>query len=304
MSNYSSEIDTLIRAYFRRTLAEVEQKAFEARLETDADFSSAFALEKENRAFFKVYEYYKMQEADAIIQSIEKSNPLTWNVTENSDNQANEASKKWLGLGLLLVMGLSLGLYVYYAQHTSSNTPTISAPIQAEKLSHQDTTKSAERAVNVQDTLHKTTTNPDRVPKIVPKNTAFEDSLKSYLDVEKAIKTSQNELIIFLKTNLSINHYLIDTLKALTNCEHQKNNFSLAPPKFLLLADSLVLDSIRIMQVFPPPPTSLLTLQRQRNTIQQWEKASIARKDKAYQRNQALKDQIKRYSRELKACRG
>lgn len=303
MSNYSSEIDTLIRAYFRGTLAEAEQKAFEARLETDADFSSAFALEKENSAFFKAYEYYKMQEADAIIQSIEKANPLTWNVTENIDNQANEATKKWLGLGLLLVIGLSFGLYVYYAQHTSPNAPTISAPIQAEKLSYQDTTKSVESAINVQDTLHKTITNLDKVPKIVPKNTAFEDSLKSYLDAEKAIKTSQNELIIFLKNNLSINHYLIDTLKALTNCEHQNNNFSLAAPKFLLLADSLVLDSIRIMQVFPPPPTSLLTLQRQKNIIQQWEKASIARKDKAYQRNQELKAQLKRFSRELKACR-
>lgn len=303
MANYSAEIDTLIRAYFRGTLTEVQQKTFESRLQTDSEFSEAFSLEKEMRFFFKAYTYHKMQEADLMIQAIEKANPLATNPTENTDNQPTESNKKWFGLGFLLLICLGF-VYYFYAFNASnaSEKKTISSVSQQINATPENTKDLLATTIVAKDT-HPKRSAAVKIPPKNAENTVFDDSLKSYLFFEKTVKKSQNELISLLKNNLSMNRILIDTLKALTACEHQKNNFSLAAPKFVLLSDSLVLDSIRLVQVFATPPQNLLALQDQKNRLQQWENVGVFRKKEAYERNEALQIQLIRFSQALKDCR-
>lgn len=302
MANYSSEIDTLIRAYFRGKLTEMEQKNFENRLQTDIELSEAFALEQESRKFFKAYTYHKMQEANLIIKAIEKNNPLVVNASENIDNQPNENKKKWIGLGFLLLICLASFFYI------SSNKKAISTENNPTSEISQNINVTPE-TLNDSDSVANNPIGKDTSPKskvtvkIPQQNSPFADSLKSYLSFEKEAKKAQNELVTLLLNNVTINRNLIDTLKALTNCEHQKNNFSLAPPKFSLLSDSLVLDSIRLTQIFPAPPQNIGSLQTQKNKLLQWEKLDVFRKKEAWERNEALQKQLKRFGKELRACR-
>lgn len=308
MANYSPEIDTLIRAYFRGKLTEMEQQNFENRLQTDSELSEAFALEQENRHFFKAYTYYKLQEAHSMIQALEKANPLVLDTSENTDNQPNASSKKWFGLSIFLIICLFSAFYIY--SHKSSNKNNITPPLsQNVALASENRNDSAVNHVIEQDAISpnkattQTLTQNNATAKKIAQNNAFADSMKLYFSLEKRVKNAQNELVVLLQNNFTINQDVIDTLETLTKCEHQQNNFSLAEPKFRLLADSLVLDSIRLMQVFPPPPQDISTLQSQKAELIKWEILGTFRKNKAFERNRNLKMQLKRFTRELKACR-
>lgn len=275
-----------IKAYLTYQMTPAQRKDFENRLQTDTELAEVVAEEKEMYAFMGVYEEQKAFEAMAFIKEIQANNP-----------DPKPFPYKWLAIAATIIFAMFLSYYCFFQNNPKPDTDLV----KKDSNSNIQTPSPSSPFPDSIKTIEIAPVEPHK--QFPPAPNPFQDSLQSYQLFAIKIQQQQNELITLLRQNVKLNQAVIDSAYQLWVCNHNKHHGSMGEPKFKLMTDTLVLDSIYKFEQFPALPKDIKKLQEQRKQLLIWQEKENKRRLAAENRKKTLEREYLFSMEDLSACR-